>query len=226
MIEKHYWAPNPDILKMLESSIKPEHKVLELGPGKTPFSKATHFCGWDEGPQAIKTNGKVCDFNQELLPYKDNEFDFVYCRHVLEDIWNPFHAMNEMSRVGKAGYIETPSPIAELCRHVDGGSPSFRGYHHHRWIIWNDGTQINFVTKYSLLESAEFKFPEQELYNALKDPFKWNTYMLWNNKIKYKHQQLTVDFNIDKMDELLSNAVDFGMRIYVDDKMRALIQNG
>jgi ubiquinone/menaquinone biosynthesis C-methylase UbiE len=48
------------------------------------------------------------------LPYEDKEFDFVYCRHVLEDLIYPFRVIKEMQRVAKAGYIETPSPMAEL----------------------------------------------------------------------------------------------------------------
>jgi hypothetical protein len=55
----------------------------------------------------------------EKLPFADKEFDFVYSRHVLEDSWNPFALCEEMSRVGKSGYIETPSPIVELGRGVD-----------------------------------------------------------------------------------------------------------
>jgi hypothetical protein len=43
--------------------------------------------------------------------------------HMLEDMYNPFPICAEMSRVAKAGYVETPSPVAELCRGVDGDKP-------------------------------------------------------------------------------------------------------
>ena len=220
MITKHHWAPQPDMVKHVESLIKPEDKVLELGPGLKPFSKATHFCGWDHGGQALK-NGYVCDFNLDNLPYEDDEFDFVYCRHVLEDIWNPFKAMDEMKRVGKAGYIETPSPIAELCKHVDGGSPEYRGYHHHRWIIWNDGTKLNFLTKFSYLEKSA-KFDDNALFNILNhNPHEWNTYFIWQDNFEYKHHQLGVDFK--DMGHIVSEAMSFSHRNFINDKKGLLL---
>jgi hypothetical protein len=114
-----YYGPNPKIIAHIEHICNDKTKVLELGPGLAPFSKATHFCGWDQGSQKIDSNQHtVCDFSIQKLPYADKEFDFIYCRHVLEDLYNPFLLVEEMSRVGKAGYIETPSPAAELCSKV------------------------------------------------------------------------------------------------------------
>jgi hypothetical protein len=98
-----YYGPNPKIIAHIEHICNDKTKVLELGPGLTPFSKATHFCGWDQGSQKIDSNQHtVCDFSIQKLPYADKEFDFIYCRHVLEDLYNPFLLVEEMSRVGKA----------------------------------------------------------------------------------------------------------------------------
>jgi predicted SAM-dependent methyltransferase len=93
---KHY-APNEKVLKHIEI-ITQGKKVLELGPGNIPFKNATEFVGWEHGVQPIdkKENHKVCDFNHHPLPYKDKEFDFVYCSHVLEDLIYPFRVMEEM----------------------------------------------------------------------------------------------------------------------------------
>jgi hypothetical protein len=134
-----YYGPNPKIIAHIEHICNDKTKVLELGPGLTPFSKATHFCGWDQGSQKIDSNQHtVCDFSIQKLPYADKEFDFIYCRHVLEDLYNPFLLVEEMSRVGKAGYIETPSPAAELCKNIDCGDSyvPWRGYHHHNSFVW------------------------------------------------------------------------------------------
>jgi hypothetical protein len=80
-----YYGPNPKIMAHIEHICNDKTKVLELGPGLTPFSKATHFCGWDQGTQKIDSNQHtVCDFSIQKLPYADKEFDFIYCRHVLE----------------------------------------------------------------------------------------------------------------------------------------------
>ena len=43
------------------------------------------------------------------LPFRNKCFDFVYCCHVLEHTDNPLKACAEIMRVGKRGYIETPT---------------------------------------------------------------------------------------------------------------------
>ena len=62
MIKTHYWFPIDTVIKKLESLIYPDWKVLELGPGQTPFSKATHFCGWEVGDNKLNARGEQCDF--------------------------------------------------------------------------------------------------------------------------------------------------------------------
>ena len=51
----------------------------------------------------------VCD--PEPLPFEDDRFDFVVCSQTLEDIRDPVRVCAEIMRVGKAGYIETPSRL-------------------------------------------------------------------------------------------------------------------
>ena len=194
-----FYGPNTEVIKHIESLCEGKNKVLELGPGYIPFSKATHFCGWDQGDQKIDSNRHtVCDFSKEKLPYADNEFDFIYCRHVLEDLYNPFLLVEEMSRVGKAGYIETPSPLAELCKNIDCGDTDvpWRGYQHHHSFVWVHDNTLCFVKKYPIIEHI-FKLDENNLREHLeKHPHSWNTYMLWENNIPYKHFQHDVDFKI------------------------------
>ena len=47
-------------------------------------------------------------------PFPDKTFDFVVCSHLLEDVRDPITVCRELCRVGKAGYIETPSRIREI----------------------------------------------------------------------------------------------------------------
>ncbi len=148
------------------------------------------------------------DLSSEKLPFADKSFDFVYCRHVLEDMFNPFLLCQEMERVAKAGYIETPSPIAELGRGVDGASPPFRGYHHHRYIIWVHEGELRFVSKYPFVEYLRFN--EEEIIQRLKEgPALWNTHYLWQDKIKVNHQRNGPDFDmIRDYASILKNAMD------------------
>jgi hypothetical protein len=202
-----YYGPNPKIIAHIEHICNDKTKVLELGPGLTPFSKATHFCGWDQGTQKIDSNQHtVCDFSIQKLPYADKEFDFIYCRHVLEDLYNPFLLVEEMSRVGKAGYIETPSPAAELCKNIDCGDlyVPWRGYHHHNSFVWEHEGTLCFVKKFPIIEHI-FKLDEEGVVKYLEEyPHSWNTYMVWNDTIPYKHFQHDVDFKVKSLASSIS----------------------
>jgi len=190
-----YWHPDAKLIDWLTNKkIHPNARVLEIGPGTVPFGRADYYVDFVDVP-GLKNFVKL-DAATSILPFADKEFDFIYCRHVLEDSWNPFNLCEEMSRVGKAGYIETPSPLAELGRGVDGGSPPFRGYHHHRWIIWAAGAELRFITKYAFCEYV--KFEEDKIDDALKTARFWNTYFLWEDRINFKHIQSPLDYSIPK----------------------------
>ena len=199
MIKNKYHGPIQKNLNYIESLIKDGAKVLEIGPGHSPFSKATYFCGWTMEEKGRLPNYKTADASTEKLPYEDKEFDFVYCRHVIEDLWNPVNALKEISRITKAGYIETPSALCEMSKDVDGGTNvPYRGYNHHRYIVWNDKGTLNILPKFPIIEYI--KFEEEKLQQLLEDPFNWCTFYHFEKDIKYKlyemgHEQDFVMFN-------------------------------
>ncbi len=188
-----YWSPLPAVLDWVSSRVPRGGKVLEIGPGYIPFPLADTFVGWlGSGDNFVQ-----CDIQQDTLPFADNEFDFVYCRHVLEDIYNPFLVCREMSRVAKAGYLETPSPIAEMCRGIDAGSGQWRGYHHHRYFVWSTGGILHFLTKYPYVEyigDAEFEAKITELLR--NHNLYWNSYHFWEGEISTKFHQHETDYVI------------------------------
>lgn len=187
-----HWAPIPQVVDYVASLIPEGARVLEVGPGHMPFRRATHFVDYVQRGSLPIT---ICDVANDPLPFADKSFEFVYCRHVIEDMYNPFPLIREMSRVGKAGYIETPSPIAELCRGVDGGSPPYRGYHHHRFIVWVQDGQLRLVSKYPMVEYLSFD--DDGLTRDLRaSPVYWNTVYLWRNVINLKHLQNDLDFDL------------------------------
>lgn len=201
-----HWPPVPEVLTWLHSIQKKGAKILDVGPGHAPLRWATHAVDFVDVPNAPVKVDK-CDITNERLPYKDKQFDFVYCRHLLEDSWNPFSVCEELSRVGKAGYVEVPSPMAEIGRGVDGSSHPWRGYHHHRFIGWVDGDELRLVTKYPLIEYLPFK--DEEIVGLLRaGPRYWNTYYLWSGEIKVVHKQNPLDFALPgDYPRILSEAV-------------------
>lgn len=184
-------------------------KVLEIGPGYVPFPRSDEFVDYKDLPNLPAGKPKhSCDLAVDRLPFDDKAFDFVYCRHVLEDMYNPFHLIQEMSRVGKSGYIEVPSPFAELGRGVDGSSPPYRGYHHHRFIGWVHGGEFRLISKYPFVEYVRFN--EDAIDAALREgPKLWNTYYLWKDEIKFAHRQNGPDYSLPRdYASILQGAMD------------------
>lgn len=207
----------------LEHRLPDDAKVLEIGPGHSPFRRADTFVDFVDVPTIPKDKLVKCDMAKEKLPFEDKSFDFVLCRHMLEDMFNPFHVCEEMSRVAKAGYIETPSPIAELTRGVDGGAPQYRGYHHHRFIVWEWSGQLNFVSKYPVVEYLNAD-DEGNTRSLRAGPNYWNTYYLWKDRVNVRHRQSPLDYDIPREYQPLLNTAAVQSKAATDmffDKMRS-----
>ena len=182
-----FWKPITDVIEMLVTICKKNNyiKILECGPGETPFPLSTHFIDVDTKIE----NAIHVDIDFERIPFEDKYFDFCYARHIFEDIQNPQHAFSEMTRICKNGYIETPSPLIECLKMVDwlsiNNNINYCGYIHHRYIVWTDRetNTLYFLPKYPFLEYLEF---DQDFYKHMlemsKDKLYWNNYYLWIEK--------------------------------------------
>lgn len=187
-VEKYYWYPNNSVTKMVENICitNKYKKILEIGPGTNYFKLATDFVGYNE----TITDCIDIDIDVTTLPFLKGHFDFLYCRHVMEDIQNPDFALNEIFRVSKLGYIETPSPLVEITKNIDASdSEKYCGYIHHRYIVWSNvqKNEIYFLPKYgsildNLILSDETK---HKIYNLINNyPVYWNNYILYNSQNK------------------------------------------
>ena len=158
--------------------------ILEIGPGNYHFPIANKFVGYNEKIEKYIN----IDMDEEPLPFSNRELDFIYSRHVLEDIQNPNFAFREILRCSKSGYIETPSPLIEITKGIDShiGSEKYSGYLHHRYIIWSDieKCEIFFLPKYSnIIDNFVQIYKPYEYYNLINnDPLQWNNYFLWKDK--------------------------------------------
>jgi 2-polyprenyl-3-methyl-5-hydroxy-6-metoxy-1,4-benzoquinol methylase len=59
----------------------------------------------------------VCEMDQSFMDFAEGEFDFLWCRHVLEHSIFPLFTLTEYMRVLKRGghsYIEVPAPDTAL----------------------------------------------------------------------------------------------------------------
>jgi hypothetical protein len=167
-----------------------------------PFSLATDFIGCNEN---IKNYIDI-DIDKDKFPYEDKTFDFIYCRHVLEDIQNPDFALEEIFRISSgSGYIETPSPLIEITKNVDSSifASSYCGYIHHRYIVWTsiEKNEIFFLPKYSCILDHMLNITDDiksHLYNLINNyPVYWNNYFIYNviNSPKIIMYKNGVNFN-------------------------------
>lgn len=146
-------------------------RVLDLGGWYQPFNLATHvidLCRYDtrrlqdsldpEDRERFSAGGwVVADVCVTPWPYADKFFDFVVCSNLLEDVRDPLAVCRELNRVGRAGYIETPSRLREIFskqrlfppRAL--GNMAEIGFYHHRWFVEAEGTHLKFTAKTTAL---------------------------------------------------------------------------
>lgn len=111
-------------------NIRPDDLVLEIGSGDNPKPRSDVLC--DKIPEDdTQRGGKIVldrpflAADGQYLPFADKSFDYIICCHVLEHAEDPALFLSELMRVGKGGYIETPTEIGER----------LYGWPYHRWLI-------------------------------------------------------------------------------------------
>jgi len=138
-----------------------EATVLDVGGWACPLARATAVLdhmpyatrglyGWNGDRTAERFTAEtwvqhdICA--REPFPFADDAFDVVVCSHTLEDVRDPVWVAGELSRVGRAGYVEVPSRLQEQSWGVNG---PYVGWSHHHWLIDVDeaAAHVDFVFK-------------------------------------------------------------------------------
>ncbi len=118
-------------------SIKKKDRVLEVGSGHNPTRRADVIMEkflysnyHRSGNIRIFPHQYFINADAEKMPFKDKEFDYVICNHVLEHAEDPVMFVDELQRVAVRGYIEVPSFVGEslfpkkshkwVCLEIDG----------------------------------------------------------------------------------------------------------
>lgn len=142
--------------------------ILDVGGASSPFGRATALIdivpyeaiNWSQSKGGNGNRVKKENFTQhdicsrEAWPFKDKQFDFSVCSHVLEDIRDPLWVCSEMMRVSKAGYIEVPTREYETTFGIE--IKNLAGASHHRWIVdLDEKSQLRFTFKYMQVHSPK-----------------------------------------------------------------------
>lgn len=178
----------------------PSGLVLEIGGGHNPYPESDvivdKFLENKErgGDLKIDRTVVIADFQQ--LPFKDGSFAYSICSHVLEHVEDVPSALNELSRVARGGYLETPSALNEAVEpHRD----------YHRWYVGLKGSKLVFFPKkvgtapqQSLLNrlltrNAAFKF----FY--LSNPDLAFTRLRWTKRVEYEVKAETEPLDLEAL---------------------------
>jgi SAM-dependent methyltransferase len=159
-------------LPRLRECARAAGRALDVGGWYQPFNLATHvidLCPYETrrvqealDPEDAERFGaetwQVADVCAPPWPYPDGFFDFVVCSNLLEDVRDPLTVCREINRVGRVGYIETPSRLREIfAKATPGPLGRWRGrapevgFYHHRWFVELDGSHLRFTAKTAAL---------------------------------------------------------------------------
>ena len=122
----------------LRLGIRPDTTVLDVGGSAAGFEYGT-VTNVDLRPGESGERIVAVDLCRDRLPFEDNEFDVCICAHTLEDLDTPFLALDEIKRVAKKGYLETPHRGSEACFGVSPEQGVYPGWGHHKWMFETTG---------------------------------------------------------------------------------------
>ena len=126
-------------------SKNPDWKILDIGCGYGANKHATTISDILDLSDHYKDKSFV-KINDKKLPFKDKEFDFIIASHVAEHVEDISFFFNELSRVGKKGYIEIPTRLED--------NLVFENKKAHIWhLVFDDvNNQINISKKQQYFE--------------------------------------------------------------------------
>jgi SAM-dependent methyltransferase len=145
-------------------NISPNDRVLEIGPGAHPHSSSNVLLELeyeneeDRNSQfghseKLVTDKKIVFYNGKVFPFRDKEFDYVICSHVLEHVDDLAYFLGEVFRVSNKGYFEYPLVYYDYLYNFDV---------HVNFIKYQAGT-MKFIKKNDT-SLGEFS-PVQQLFN-------------------------------------------------------------
>lgn len=186
-------------------SIRPGDKVLEIGPGATPHLRSDAFLELDfhSSRDKIKQRGgglKDAHFGDKpiyyydggVFPFKNNQFDYVICSHVIEHVDNPEKFLGEVFRVGAGrGYLEYPMLTYEYLYDFD--------VHLHFVKYDFERNVLRYLPKQET-HFSEFAGVSNLLYKTLEQG--WDDICVANKRLFFEGFEFSQPFVVEKTSEV------------------------
>ena len=117
----------------------------------------------------------------KILPFKDNEFDFVIASHVIEHVEDFEFFLKELERISKKGYIELPTRL--------GDNLVFENTSDHIW--WFTFCDIEKKLLASRRNQTLEPFLSVNTGKKISDSFRESFVLelLWKDKIDYRFDE-------------------------------------
>ena len=182
--------------------IKRNDFVLEIGSGSRPFLRSDVLL--DKSIEPYERAGKlVMDrplviADAHHLPFKDGSFDYIIAAHILEHLEMPDKFILEIQRVGKRGYIETPSPFGE----------TLFSYGFHLWYVYIKEETLIISKKELLVNKGNNLMNYFLIHNKKLQKFVKNiqnfliTKLIWDGQIRFSLYNSS-----QKLEDILENSI-------------------
>ncbi len=172
------------VLKILEKNQK-NWNILDIGCNQDAVQYAQTAADIQNFSKFYKDK-KFVLINTKELPFKDNEFDFVYASHVIEHIDDLEFFIKEIQRISKKGYIELPSLLEDNIVLSDNSIKD------HKWIFkFDDVNQILLAERKKQL--IEPFITHGVLFGSLRKNFRSCLVLelIWEDTVDFQFKNFT-----------------------------------
>lgn len=141
-------------------------KIIDLGGGMEAVKSASVVVDITYVPEGYQfVRGDLCDPDL-YTQFSDKEFDWVWCNHTLEDLYDPFIVLKNLRRIAKRGLIGMPHWTREVT--VQSDRPEWEhicGWPHHFWLcgVNRETSALEFYPKQSWLVYGERDYKTSNL---------------------------------------------------------------
>lgn len=179
------------ILELLKENS--EWNVLDLGGGRDPFTLAQTVADIEDYSELYENKHKEKRFVQSVAdetPFEDKEFDFVIATHIAEHVPNPEKFIKELTRIGKRGFIEVPTPFFD---NLTAGNSDPLPHGHLWWVTFDDvKNEIVFKPKVTILK--EVIGPRDTTFLSPCFIGSMVTMLYWEDSIEFSQEEAIFEY--------------------------------
>jgi len=195
------------INNLLESN--PGWKILDIGCGYTAHKNATVICDIQDLKDFYKDRTFI-KLENNILPFKDGEFDFVIASHVIEHVEDVKTFIKELERISSKGYIELPTILED--------NLVFENKKDHIWHMEFDdvNSKLLISEKVQFLEPLITVSLSKKFYKIFRQSLVLELY--WHDTIEFE----LISKKIDKFEKISRLTL---LRKFLSKILRNIIRN-